>query len=457
MKKLLIAFLSLIMLFCTAFAFACGGDDNGDNNQGGQNGNQNQDTPASHPDFDFKLTDDGTSYALIGHKANFNSTTFEIPSTFDGKPVTEIHNGYYKKQLFTDVIIPDSVVKIDRGAFTNCSELTNVTMGANVKVIGTNGFSSCPKLTSITLPNGLEEIGQQAFSASGLAEITIPGSVKRVGIYAFRSCPNLTTAKFLDGVEKIEDQVFQYCSNLANVTLGDGLKYMGKDVFSGTAYMNNALNYTNGALYLNDVLVKVKSADETLVIKNGTRVLADRSIPDYSMQTIELPKSLEFYCNEAIVAYYTLKQINVPSDNEFFTTIDGNLYTKDGKTLIRFCGGNTTNDSVYQVPTGVTAIANGAFKGCKFNTLTVANDVTTLGNGVFSEAKIKNLVIGEKVTTIGSEGVSNISSLETFTYLGTVEAWNAIEKDEKFYSYNWVDFIQCSNGNVVNPNKASAE
>lgn len=443
------------MLLCTAFAVACGGGNEGEDS--GNDQNQNVPEVPSHPDFEFVLIEDGNSYAITGHKAGYNKTTFEIPSTFDGKPVTEIRNGSYRKQLVTEVIIPDSITTIGNSAFFGYSELTTVSMGANVKTIGTNGFGACSKLSSITLPNGLEEIGNQAFFDTALAEVKIPGSVKVIRRAAFRDNKNLVTVKLLDGIEKIEDKAFNGCTNLANVTLGDGLKYMGGEVFSGTHFQNNDLNYSNDirdALYLNDVLVKVKEGDDTFTVRPGTRVLADRCISG-SYDTINLPKSLRYYSNDAITCYYYLTAINVEEDNEFFKSVDGNLYSKDGKTLYKFCGANTNENLVYEIPAGVTTIATGAFKGCKFNTLTVANDVTTLGKAVFSEAKIKNVVLGAGVTTIGEEGISNISKIETFTFQGTVAEWEAIEKDEKFYFLNYVDYIQCSDGQVVNPYKAS--
>jgi hypothetical protein len=67
MKKLLITFLCLVMLLCTAFAVACGGGNEGEDS--GNDQNQNVPEVPSHPDFVFVLTEDGNSYAITGHKA----------------------------------------------------------------------------------------------------------------------------------------------------------------------------------------------------------------------------------------------------------------------------------------------------------------------------------------------------------------------------------------------------
>jgi hypothetical protein len=56
-----------------------------------------------------------------------------IPSTIDGKPVTEIGNSAFKDKGLTSVTIPDSVTTISFYAFAS-NPLTSVTIGANVNV-----------------------------------------------------------------------------------------------------------------------------------------------------------------------------------------------------------------------------------------------------------------------------------------------------------------------------------
>ena len=47
--------------------------------------------------------------------------------------------------------------------FMDQTELTNVTIGNNVKIIGPYLFSGCSSLSEINTPNSLEQIGYGAF------------------------------------------------------------------------------------------------------------------------------------------------------------------------------------------------------------------------------------------------------------------------------------------------------
>ena len=54
-------------------------------------------------------------------------------------------------------------------------------------------FSDCSGLTSVTIPDGVTSIGNGVFSGcSGLTSITIPDSVTSIGSYAFYNCIWLT-------------------------------------------------------------------------------------------------------------------------------------------------------------------------------------------------------------------------------------------------------------------------
>lgn len=65
-----------------------------------------------------------------------------IPDTLGGYPVTEI--GVYAFEFcrgLTSVIIPDSVVLINRESFSGCGELSSVIIGNSVTTIGVEAFS----------------------------------------------------------------------------------------------------------------------------------------------------------------------------------------------------------------------------------------------------------------------------------------------------------------------------
>lgn len=77
------------------------------------------------------------------------------------------------------------VVRIDDGAFAN-SSVISVKVPNTVKEIGAYAFTNCLELTKVSLSNGLEVIGDEAFShCPQLREIQIPVTVKRLMYNAF--------------------------------------------------------------------------------------------------------------------------------------------------------------------------------------------------------------------------------------------------------------------------------
>lgn len=97
----------------------------------------------------------------------------------------------------TTVSLPNSLVKIGRYAFDDCQSLQKITIPSNVTDIGDYAFNHCVNLTSVTLSSGLQTIGEYAFKdCAKLSSIVIPANVKEIGNYAFAGCGSLKTITF---------------------------------------------------------------------------------------------------------------------------------------------------------------------------------------------------------------------------------------------------------------------
>ena len=84
------------------------------------------------------------------------------------------------------------VTKINAYAFSNCTELTGVTIPESVTEIRDHSFENCTALSAIELPAGLTEIGTAAFEDCVFTRIDIPAGVTTIKMWAFQNCPNLT-------------------------------------------------------------------------------------------------------------------------------------------------------------------------------------------------------------------------------------------------------------------------
>ena len=97
----------------------------------------------------------------------------------------------YKGPNSGEVVIPETIegyeVKwISSYAFSNCKNITEITIPDSVTEIGNYAFDNCTSLSKVQLSNGLTKIGDYAFYyCKNLTEITIPDSVTEIGNYAF--------------------------------------------------------------------------------------------------------------------------------------------------------------------------------------------------------------------------------------------------------------------------------
>lgn len=80
------------------------------------------------------------------------------------------------------IILPNSTLKIDPGAFKGCMFLRDINIPNSVTSIGSRAFIWCLSLTDINIPNSVTSIEWRAFEGcTSLTNINIPNSVTSIG------------------------------------------------------------------------------------------------------------------------------------------------------------------------------------------------------------------------------------------------------------------------------------
>jgi hypothetical protein len=150
---------------------------------GGQGGEQPKEEPEEKPEeeqpkqegeasvgLSYALNLDGESYTVTGI-GNCVDKNVVIPSTYNGKPVSNIA----------------------RNAFRDCESLESIIIPGSVKTIESEAFTWCYNLKKVVLENGVTSIKSDAFrDCERLQEVFIPWSVQTMGGYVFDSCRELT-------------------------------------------------------------------------------------------------------------------------------------------------------------------------------------------------------------------------------------------------------------------------
>ena len=160
---------------------------------------------ASVDDLTFRLIYGGSSYKVTDCDDSAQGELV-IPSSYNGKPVTEVA-GIDNAEYLTSVIIPSSVTTI--GSFANCVNLVTITIPSSVTTIRGSAFNGCVRLESITLPSGITSIESSTFwGCKSLSSVTIPDSVTSIGAGAFDGCSGLDSIVVPAGVTSIGEGAF---------------------------------------------------------------------------------------------------------------------------------------------------------------------------------------------------------------------------------------------------------
>ena len=110
----------------------------------------------------------------------------DIPSTIEGKKVTEIWKWAFKNTVLTTVKLPDTLKQISESAFED-NIIEKIEIPEGVEIIDNYAFKN-NKLKALKLPKTLKTIGDEAFYKNNLNKIAVPGRLNKVGENAF--CEN---------------------------------------------------------------------------------------------------------------------------------------------------------------------------------------------------------------------------------------------------------------------------
>ena len=130
-----------------------------------------------------------------------------------------------------------------------------------------------------------------------------------------------------------------------------------------------------------------------------------------SLTSVDIPASVVSMGQRVFSRCNLLTSITVSNDNPAYQSIHGNLYTKDGTTLIQYTIGKT--ETSFTIPDFVTNIDVGAFSNCgSLISVEIPNSVTRISSGAFSNCSLLTSVeIPDSVTSIERGAFSKCGSL----------------------------------------------
>ena len=163
----------------------------------------------------------------------------------------------------------------------------------------------------------------------------------------------------------------------------------------------------------NGVLVEYKGEGGEVVLPYEVTQIGNGAF--YECQTITtlfIHDKVTNVHEEAICGCFGLTDITVDQNNNDYKDIDGNLYSKDGKTLVRYVSGK--KETSFIIPDNVECIGRSAFGECRnLMSVWIPNSVMTIDDFAFlSCINLTNVKISDRVKIIGEDAFRNCYSLK---------------------------------------------
>lgn len=259
------------------------------------------------------------------------------------------------------------------------------------------------KLTDLDIENATIVSGGDAY------DTTINAFTKDniVGKYFFENCKQMISIKLPSNAVKIEDHAFKGCKSLKKL-----------DIPASCVEVESMI---------------VSSCD--------------------NLEEVNLSDAVQKFPGLAVYSSNNLMRINTSDNNQYFKSVDGVLFSKDGKTIVRYPMGK--DEESYTIPEGVIIIGKEAFDYAKIVSINIPNTVTTIESSTFENCKnIQTLTIPNSVMTIGESAFkgcdkldkvtmsSEVSRIESFTF-GSCKNLRKFHIGTKVSSINKLAFYNC--------------
>lgn len=371
-----------------------------------------------------------------------------------------------------DITIPDSVDNLSDNAFKNCVGLKNVVVPNSVLSISKSAFVNCDNLKSLALPfvgnsatsnqflgyifGGSTYSSNEECVPNSLTAIILNDACQAVPEYAFYGCSHIESVLMPDSIKSIGSFAFYNCTSFNIIDIPTSVLSIGHSAFFGCrfsseivlpfipggflGYMFGASSHSENPQFVPETIKKVTLSDYC------------ESLPDYcfdscSMLTsISIGRGVSSISSNAFYGCSELTEINVDENNQYYCSLNGDLYNKN-QTSVILCFPNKTTDSYTFLPS-VNNVAPSAFINCdssiyhgtlddwlsltgkqylstnvklfldgnneETTSIIVPGEIGTIGEKAFNNCCfMKTVVISEGITSIKKGAFYNCSSLET--------------------------------------------
>lgn len=318
----------------------------------------------------------------------------------------------------------DRKVEIGAGAFSN-TPITEIEMATPCDSILGGTFSDCPNLTKITIGEGLKYIGYGAFSNSPVKEANLPSTLRDISSYAFLGYSS-------------------YCPFINDIQPENHIRYIGKVAYQCVDRDLEEYTIKDGTVTLADELFE-SSQGNAFHIPASVEQIGNRAFAYTQIKALPEMPGLKRIGDEAFYQCKNFKKVTIPETVEYIgggafygcSNIWSLTYNAINAECKRLMESNmplekiVIGDKVRRLPNGIFSgreftevtlpaclerIDDYAFNGCKnLTTINLSDSLRYIGKGAFALcSSLKNIHWPLRLTAIGEWAFSQ-TALETIS------------------------------------------
>jgi hypothetical protein len=192
-------------------------------------------------------------------------------------------------------------------------------------------------------------------------------------------------------------------------------------------------------------ITKYSGTASNVAIPNAIGVLPVTGIGDYAFSScgtitnVTIPNSVSNIGLKAFNLCPSLVAIEVDSQNDFYSSLNGVLFNKTRTTLIQYPGGQSGG---YAIPGTVTTIGEWAFADCyQLSSVLITNGVTTIGEGAFLGDNFGEVKLPESVTNVARKAFAYSTSLWSINVDSLNQYYTSV--DGVLFNKGLTELVQC--------------
>ena len=280
-------------------------------------------------------------------------------------------------------------------------EIKNITIPEDITSIKSFTFTGFKNLHGVVLPKHVNEIQTAAFGQSLIKVIELEGS-KQFGFRAFVQCSSLEHIVFRGTLlewcqNHFEDIYANPMCNGSNFSLIDEFGNIERPtsiIIPEELISLNPYQFT-GLKQLEELVIgeNIESIGgsafsscnnlKTITVYNSP-ILNSTFDYCFNVETVNIGPNVNYIEMGVFNGLLSLKSINVDSDNLYYTSIDGSLYSKDQTILFKYVNSHTLDEFI--IPKSVKKIDAYSFKNHNLKRLFVSANADVIDGNAFNES-----------------------------------------------------------------------